>query len=546
MDYRFDQSDSYRKLKELASKATQKPLKHRFSDDNDRLRKFSLEWDAVYLDFSKQVIDEDIWACLLELAEEAGLKRGIEAMFSGERINETENRAVLHTALRDQKDAQRFFDGKNVMGDVHEVLQNMENFTNAVHQGTFLGASGEKITDVVSIGIGGSDLGPVMVSEALKALPSQVNLHYVSNVDGFHLENTLKHLQAKNTLFIVVSKTFTTQETMTNAQYAKKWLVKGLGEDAIGQHFAAVSTNIKAAQDFGIVMKNVFGFWDWVGGRYSLWGAVGLSIMMEYGAKVFHELLAGARAMDEHFQNTSNNKNLPVVLALLGIWNSNFLQHRSLAILPYAQGLHRFPAFLQQADMESNGKQCNKQGERINYQTGPVIWGEAGTNGQHAFYQLIHQGTQMIPADFIGFAKSMSKYDDHHEKLMANFIAQSEALMNGLDEEAVMADLEAQGLNKEERERLAPFKIFEGNRPSTSILFNALNPRTLGMLIAMYEHKIFVQGWIWNVYSFDQWGVELGKKLAQRVLPQIQGESRFEHDSSTAELIRRCKEMGSH
>lgn len=541
MDYRFDQNASYQKLEKLASKATRYTLKSRFTDDKDRLEKFSFEWEDIYIDFSKQVIDEDVWKHLLGLAEEAGVAEGIEAMFSGEKINATENRAVLHTALRDRKDAQRFFEGQNVMPDVHEVLESMENFTNAVHQGSFLGATGEEIKDVVSIGIGGSDLGPVMVSEALKALPSKVKLHYVSNVDGFHLENTLRQLEAKNTLFIIVSKTFTTQETMTNAEYAKKWLMESLGEDAVGQHFTAVSTNISAAQDFGIAEKNVFGFWDWVGGRYSLWGAVGLSIMMEYGAPVFRELLAGARAMDEHFRNTPNNKNLPVVLALLGIWNSNFMQHRSLAMLPYAQGLHRFPAFLQQADMESNGKQCNKKGERIKYQTGPVIWGEAGTNGQHAFYQLIHQGTQIIPADFIGFVAPMSKYDDHHQKLMANFIAQSEALMNGLDEAAVMSHLEAQGMSKEECERLAPFKIFEGNRPSTSILFNELNPRSLGKLIAMYEHKIFVQGWIWDVFSFDQWGVELGKKLAKRILPQIQGESSFEHDSSTTELIRRCK-----
>ncbi len=545
MEYRFDQNVPFHKLVELASKAPKYHLKSRFKDDANRCSKFSLEWEDIYMDFSKQLIDEDIWQELLALAEEAGVQAGIKAMFSGERINETENRAVLHTALRDEADAERFFDGKNVMPDVHEVLRNMEQFTQAVHDGQFLGAGGDRIQDVVSIGIGGSDLGPVMVSEALKSLPSKVNVHYVSNVDGFHLENTLKHLEAKSTLFIVVSKTFTTQETMTNAEYAKNWLVERLGDDAIAQHFAAVSTNIAAAEDFGISEKNVFGFWDWVGGRYSLWGAVGLSIMMEYGAEVFGELLAGARAMDKHFQTTESAKNLPIVLALIGIWNSNFLEHRSLAILPYAQGLHRFPAFLQQADMESNGKQCNKKGEKIKYQTGPVIWGEAGTNGQHAFYQLIHQGTQIIPADFIGFAAAMSRSADHHEKLMANFIAQSEALMNGLTKEEVMADLEAQGLDNEAIEKLLPFKIFEGNRPSTSILFNELNPRSLGMLIAMYEHKIFVQGWIWDVYSFDQWGVELGKKLAKRILPQIQGGSSFQHDSSTSELIRRCQQKRS-
>lgn len=544
MDYQFDQSVAYRKLTELSNKYAKLSLKELFKSDPERVKKFSCSWKACYLDFSKQIINEEILSELLHLAEEAGLSRGIEAMFTGEKINVNENRAVLHTALRDLPDAQRFYEGENVMPAIHEVLHRMEDFTRKVHQGDFRGASKKNITDVVNIGIGGSDLGPVMVCEALKSEGSKLKVHYVSNVDGFHLEQTLKKLNPESTLFIIVSKTFTTQETMTNALAAKAWICDELGEDAIPQHFVAVSTNISAAQSFGIEAKHVFGFWDWVGGRYSLWGAVGLSIMLEYGASVFKELLAGAREMDEHFRSTSFDHNLPVLLALVGIWNNNFLHHPTLAILPYAQGLHRFPAYLQQADMESNGKHCNKSGKRLTYQSGPVIWGEAGTNGQHAFYQLIHQGTQIIPVDFIGFVHPTSEYLDHHQKLLANFIAQSEALMNGINFDEVCKELHDQGMANDELIKLAPFKVFDGNRPSTSMLWEELNPRNLGALIAMYEHKIFVQGWIWDVYSYDQWGVELGKKLAQRILPQIKGESSLEHDSSTIELIRRSKKNG--
>ena len=543
MDYQFDQSVAYRKLTKLSNKFAKLSLKEVFKTDHERAKKFSRSWKDCYLDFSKQIINEEILSELLHLAEEAGLSRGIEAMFSGEKINVNENRAVLHTALRDLPSAVRLYDGENVMPAVHEVLDRMEDFTKKVHQGVFLGASQKKITDVVNIGIGGSDLGPVMVSEALKSEGSKLQVHYVSNVDGFHLEQTLRGLDPENTLFVIVSKTFTTQETMTNALAAKVWISEHLGEGAIAQHFVAVSTNIPAAKGFGIEEAHVFGFWDWVGGRYSLWGAVGLSIMLEYGAAVFRELLEGAREMDEHFRSTSFDQNLPVLLALIGIWNNNFLHHPTLAILPYAQGLHRFPAFLQQADMESNGKHCNKSGKRLSYQSGPVIWGEAGTNGQHAFYQLIHQGTQVIPVDFIAYVRPTSKYVDHHQKLLANFIAQSEALMNGINFDDVCIELNEQGMPPHQVMQLAPFKVFDGNRPSTSMLWETLNPRNLGALIAMYEHKIFVQGWVWDVYSYDQWGVELGKKLAQRILPQIKGESSLAHDSSTTELIRRSKKI---
>lgn len=541
MDYQFDSSVAFNKLLALSNKYAKLSLTELFTSDTERAKRFSRSWNDCYLDFSKQILNEEILNELLLLAEEAGLSRGIEAMFSGEKINVNENRAVLHTALRDREDAERLYEGENVMPAVHAVLNRMEDFTKKVHRGDFLGASQKKITDVVNIGIGGSDLGPVMVSEALKSEAAQLKVHYVSNVDGFHLEQTLKGLNPGKTLFIIVSKTFTTQETMTNALAAKSWIMDHLGEGAIAQHFVAVSTNIPAAKNFGIEEAHVFGFWDWVGGRYSLWGAVGLSLMLEYGAAVFRSLLEGAREMDEHFRNTSFDQNLPVLLALIGIWNNNFLHHPTLAVLPYAQGLHRFPAFLQQADMESNGKHCNKSGKRLNFQSGPVIWGEAGTNGQHAFYQLIHQGTQVIPVDFIAYVQPTSKYVDHHQKLLANFIAQSEALMNGINFDEVCKELADQGMPHYEIMQLAPFKVFDGNRPSTSMLWETLNPRNLGALIAMYEHKIFVQGWIWDVYSYDQWGVELGKKLAQRILPQIKGESSLEHDSSTTELIRRSK-----
>ena len=543
MDYQFDQSAAYQKLTELSHKYANLSLKEVFKSDPERVEKFSCSWNACYLDFSKQLLNEEILGELLRLAEEAGLSAGIEAMFTGEKINVNENRAVLHTALRDLPHAERLYEGENVMPAVHEVLNRMEDFTQRVHQGDFLGASKKVITDVVNIGIGGSDLGPVMVSEALKSEGSKLKVHYVSNVDGFHLEQTLKSLNPESTLFVVVSKTFTTQETMTNALAAKDWVSEHLGEEAVAQHFVAVSTNIPAAKGFGIEEAHVFGFWDWVGGRYSLWGAVGLSIMLEYGAAVFRELLEGAREMDAHFRSASFDENLPVLLALIGIWNNNFLHHPTLAILPYAQGLHRFPAFLQQADMESNGKHCNKSGKRLNYQSGPVIWGEAGTNGQHAFYQLIHQGTQIIPVDFIAYVKPTSQYLDHHQKLLANFIAQSEALMNGINLDDVCNELNEQGMPPHQVMELAPFKVFDGNRPSTSMLWEELNPKNLGALIAMYEHKIFVQGWVWDVYSYDQWGVELGKKLAQKILPQIKGESSFEHDSSTRELIRRSKKI---
>lgn len=518
-------------------------MKDLFIADNQRFDKFSLKFEDILLDYSKNRINDETLALLLQLANDCRLNDAIAAMFNGEVINATEGRQVLHTALRNQSNTPVYVDGKDVMPDVNSVLAHMKEFSDAVISGAWKGYTGKAITDVVNIGIGGSDLGPVMVTEALKAYKNHLNLHFVSNVDGTHIAETLKGLNAETTLFLIASKTFTTQETMANAHSAREWFIKSGGKDGdVAKHFAALSTNADGVSKFGIDTKNMFEFWDWVGGRYSLWSAIGLSISLSVGFDNFQELLAGAHAMDNHFRTTEANENLPVILALLGVWYNNFFDAETQAILPYDQYMHRFAAYFQQGDMESNGKYVDRNGEPVDYSTGPIIWGEPGTNGQHAFYQLIHQGTKLIPCDFIAPAQSHNPLGEHHNMLLSNFFAQTEALMNGKTEEEVVAELKAAKKSEEEIEKLAQFKVFEGNRPTNSILVKKITPRSLGSLLAMYEHKIFVQGIIWNIYSFDQWGVELGKQLAGKILPELKNNDEVSsHDSSTNGLINQYK-----
>lgn len=519
-------------------------LRDLFKTQPERSQKYSVKFNDIFVDYSKNLIDDQVLSELVSLAEESGLKNAISAMFSGEKINETENRAVLHTSLRNFSQRKVTVDGKDVMPEIKKVLCRMKDFSNKVSCRKWIGFKGKPVTDVVNIGIGGSDLGPVMVTEALKPYwKDGMSVHFVSNVDGTHIAETLKDLQPETTLFLIASKTFTTQETMTNANTAKKWFLENGGkENDIALHFAALSTNLKAVEEFGIDPVNMFEFWDWVGGRYSLWSAIGLSIACVIGYDNFEELLKGAFEMDEHFYNEPFEKNIPVILGLLGIWYNNFFDADSHAVLPYDQYMHRFAAYLQQGDMESNGKSTDRSGNPVSHQTGPIIWGEPGTNGQHAFYQLIHQGTKLIPCDFLAPAISQNPIGDHHEKLLANFFAQTEALMNGKTAEEAKAELEKAGKTPEQIEKLLPFKIFTGNRPTNSILFKKLTPRTLGSLIAMYEHKIFTQGVIWNIFSFDQWGVELGKQLAGQILPELQNDEKvISHDSSTNQLINQFK-----
>ncbi len=520
-----------------------KDLRQLFAEDSARFDKFSIAFEDILLDYSKNSITEDTRALLVRLAEECGLAEAIEAMFSGERINVTENRPVLHTALRNQSDQPIFVDGQDVMPDVKRVLAQMRAFTENILSGQWKGYTGKAITDVVNIGIGGSDLGPVMVTEALKAYKTHLNVHFVSNVDGTHIAETLKAVDPETTLFLIASKTFTTQETMANAHTAKDWfLASGALEQDVAKHFAALSTNTQAVQSFGIDTQNMFEFWDWVGGRYSLWSAIGLSISLAIGFDRFEELLKGAYDADVHFKETSFESNIPVILALLGVWYNNFFQAESHAILPYDQYLHRFAAYFQQGDMESNGKYIDRNGEQVHYQTGPIIWGEPGTNGQHAFYQLIHQGTKLIPCDFIAPANSLNPIGNHHQLLLSNFFAQTEALMNGKTAEEVVAELKKARKSDQDIEALKAYKVFSGNRPTNSILLKKMTPRTLGRLVAFYEHKIFVQGVIWNIYSFDQWGVELGKQLANQILPELNDDNRVSsHDSSTNGLINAYK-----
>ena len=521
-------------------------LRKLFKEDPGRAEKFSVSFDDIFFDYSKNLIDENVMKTLFSLAEEAGLKEGIAAMFRGEKINETEKRAVLHTALRDFSDDPVMVDGHNVKEDIRRVQNRMKTFADKVSNKKWIGFSGKPVTDIVNIGIGGSDLGPVMVTEALKPFwKAGLRVFFVSNIDGTHIAETLKKLNPETTLFLIASKTFTTLETMTNANTAKMWFLDNGGhEKDIAKHFAALSTNTKAVTEFGIDTENMFEFWDWVGGRYSLWSAIGLSIACVIGYENFEELLKGAYAADIHFKTAPFEKNIPVILGLLGIWYNNFFGAETHAILPYDQYMHRFAAYLQQGDMESNGKSTDRSGKPVDYQTGQIIWGEPGTNGQHAFYQLIHQGTKLIPADFIAPAISHNPVGDHHVKLLANFFAQTEALMNGKTAKEAKAELEKAGKSPEEVEKLLPFKVFSGNRPTNSILIKKITPHTLGALIAIYEHKIFTQGLIWNVFSFDQWGVELGKQLATKILPELKSSEKVTtHDSSTNNLINKFKEL---
>ncbi|QQG28018.1 glucose-6-phosphate isomerase [Pectobacterium carotovorum] len=515
-----------------------------FAQDSDRFAHFSATFDdQMLVDFSKNRITAETMEKLHALARETDLSAAIQSMFAGEKINRTEDRAVLHVALRNRSNTPILVDGKDVMPEVNAVLAKMKDFSERVIGGEWKGYTGKTITDVVNIGIGGSDLGPFMVTEALKPYKNHLNMHFVSNVDGTHIAETLKPLNPETTLFLVASKTFTTQETMTNAHSARDWFLKTAQDDKhVAKHFAALSTNAKAVGEFGIDTDNMFEFWDWVGGRYSLWSAIGLSIILSLGFDNFEKLLSGAHAMDKHFASTPAEKNLPVLLALIGIWYNNFFGAETEAILPYDQYMHRFAAYFQQGNMESNGKSADRNGNPVDYQTGPIIWGEPGTNGQHAFYQLIHQGTKLVPCDFIAPAVSHNPLSDHHSKLLSNFFAQTEALAFGKSREVVEAEFAAAGKSTKEVEHVAPFKVFEGNRPTNSILLREITPYSLGALIALYEHKIFTQGAILNIFTFDQWGVELGKQLANRILPELENDSTIDsHDSSTNGLINRFK-----
>jgi len=519
-------------------------MKELFQKNPKRFGRFSLQFEDILIDFSKNIITDQTFEFFVELAEELKLKEAVETMFTGGIINETEHRPVLHTALRNRYNVPVLVDGEDVMPEINRVLEKMKLFTDQLATGIRLGYTGQKITDIVNIGIGGSDLGPVMVTEAL--MPYRIpglNLHFISNIDGTNVTRVLDKIKPETTLFLIASKTFTTQETMTNALTVRKWFLRSAKDERhIKKHFAAISTNTKKVVEFGIDPENMFEFWDWVGGRFSLWSAIGLSIACSIGFDHFTELLDGANAMDSHFRLTPFDKNIPAILAFISIWYNNFFGAETEAVLPYDQSMHRFPAYLQQSNMESNGKSVDRNGRTVDYQTGPVIWGEPGTNGQHAFYQLIHQGTKLIPCDFLAPAQSHNPIGDHHEKLLSNFFAQTEALMNGKSEKMVIEELIFEGKTKEEIQKLMPFKVFKGNQPTNSILFRKLTPRTLGSLIAMYEHKIFVQGIIWNIFSFDQWGVELGKQLAKGILPELEDEYPVaSHDSSTNGLINRYK-----
>jgi glucose-6-phosphate isomerase len=539
----FTNTTAYQNLSDHYSEIKDEKLRDLFAGSTSRFEDFSIAFNDILLDFSKNRINKTTIKLLTDLAKETGLKEAIKAMFDGQQINETEERAVLHTALRNPNTSGLAVNGKDILPDIHQVLNQMEAFSKQVISGEWKGYTGKSIQHIVNIGIGGSDLGPVMVTEALKAYNNHIQLHFVSNVDGTHIAEALKKVDPETTLFMIASKTFTTQETMANAFTARNWFLDhGAAQQDVAKHFVAISTNAKGVSEFGIDTANMFGFWDWVGGRYSIWSAIGLSISCAVGFDNFKELLNGANDMDKHFQEAELDQNIPVILALLGIWYNNFFGADSQAILPYDQYLHRFAAYFQQGDMESNGKSVDRNGTPVDYQTGPIIWGEPGTNGQHAFYQLIHQGTKLIPSDFIAPAQSHNPIGNHHQLLLTNFFAQTEALMNGKTKEEVVAELQKAGKTVEEIEKLAPFKVFEGNRPTNSILVKKITPRVLGSLIAMYEHKIFTQGIIWNVFSFDQWGVELGKQLANQILPELESDDQINgHDSSTNGLINLYK-----
>jgi glucose-6-phosphate isomerase len=536
---------SWQKLEVLFLTLQATTMKELFASDPQRFGKFSVSLDDILVDYSKNLVTEEVMNELMNLAHDVELGTAIQAMFRGAEINQTEQRSVLHIALRNRSNTPILVDGVDVMTQVNAVLHQMKDFSARLLSGAWKGFTGKPITDIVNIGIGGSDLGPYMVTEALRPYWRNITPHFVSNVDGTHLAETVKHLNPETTLFIIASKTFTTQETMTNAESARSWFLEKTGSKGeVAKHFVAVSTNEKEVTRFGIAPENMFVFWDWVGGRYSLWSSIGLSIACTIGFENFEKLLDGAHHMDKHFKNEPFEKNIPVILALIGVWYNNFFGAASEAILPYDQYLHRFAAYFQQGNMESNGKSVDREGNPVNYQTGPIIWGEPGTNGQHAFYQLIHQGTKMIPCDFIAPAISQNPIGDHHDKLLSNYFAQTEALMTGKTREEVEAELSKAGFSEEAIEKHTPFRVFDGNRPSNSILFKQLTPYTLGALIAMYEHKIFVQGVIWNVYSFDQWGVELGKVLAKKILPELSTPREItSHDSSTNGLINYFKRL---
>lgn len=539
---------AWKQLQKHAAQMENVSMRQLFAEDPKRADKLSLVKGDIHFDFAKNRINGDTLSLLINLAKETKVKEAISAMFSGKMINETEKRSVLHIALRNFGKTAIKSEGKDVMPDVRKVQNKMKAFCKSIHEGNHLGYTGKKIKSIVNIGIGGSDLGPLMVTEALKPYKiKDIEAYFVSNIDGTHIVETLKKVNPETTLFLIASKTFTTQETMTNAHTAREWfLKKAKDEKHIAKHFVALSTNEVEVKKFGIDTKNMFEFWDWVGGRYSLWSAIGLSIALTIGYDNFEELLRGAYDTDEHFRKTPFEKNIPVIMALIGLWYTNFWAAESEAILPYDQYMHRFSAYFQQGNMESNGKSVNRNGKKVNYATGPIIWGEPGTNGQHAFYQLIHQGTPLIPCDFIAPAQSHNPTGDHHEKLLSNFFAQTEALMNGKTPAEVKAELKKSGLDNAAINKLMPFKVFDGNKPTNSFLIKKITPFTLGQLIAMYEHKIFVQGVIWNIFSFDQWGVELGKQLANKILPELKSdEAVTSHDSSTNKLINLYKKMRS-
>ncbi len=513
-------------------------LKDLFAQDSSRAKDFSIAWKDFYVDYSKNRIDATTKKLLVDLAKEVKLDQAIQAYFGGSVINKTEERAVLHTALRVPSNHSVEVDGKNVIPEINTVKEKIKAFCDQVISGDLKGYTGKAFTDIVNIGIGGSDLGPAMITESLEFYKNHLDVHFISNVDGDHVHQNLKGLDPETTLFVVVSKTFSTQETLSNATTARNWFTQQAPKNAVGKHFVAVSSNIPNVTSFGIDQENIFPLWDWVGGRFSLWSAVGLSISLSVGYENFETLLEGAHEMDEHFKNTPFEENIPVILGMLSIWYNNFFDAESEAIIPYSQYLHRLPAYLQQGIMESNGKSVDRNGDPVNYQTGTIIWGEPGTNVQHAFFQLIHQGTKLIPAEFIGFKHSLFEDQDHQDKLMANFFAQTEALMNGKAEVEVLDELKSKNLSEGKLRQLTPFKIFEGNKPTTTLLIDKLTPKSLGALVSMYEQRIFVQGIIWNIFSYDQWGVELGKQLATKILSEIEGKNISDHDSSTKTLLQ--------
>jgi glucose-6-phosphate isomerase len=530
-------TQAWQKLNEHFAEMKEISMLEMFKEDALRTQKFHIQWEQFLIDFSKNKINQKTIDLLLELANEVGLKDAISDYFSGGNINQTENRAVLHTALRSAENDVVFVENQNVIPEIFEVKARMKSFTDQVVSGERKGFTGKGFTDVVNIGIGGSDLGPAMAIEALQFYKNHLSIHFVSNVDGDHVSEIIQRLNPETTLFVVASKTFTTQETLSNAETIRAWFLTSAKQEDVAKHFVAVSTNIQKATEFGIAENNIFPMWDWVGGRFSLWSAVGLTISLAVGFENFDQLLAGAHKMDRHFKNESFDKNIPVILALLSIWYNNFFGAESEALIPYTQYLQKLAPYLQQGIMESNGKSIGRDGKPVNYQTGTIVWGEPGTNSQHAFFQLIHQGTKLIPTDFIGFVKPLYGNVDHHNKLMSNFFAQTEALLHGKTKEQVSAEFENQSLSVSESEFLAPFKVFQGNKPTNTILIDSLTPETLGSLIALYEHKIFVQGVIWNIFSYDQWGVELGKQLANTILEEINTSSLKTHDSSTTFLL---------